>query len=281
MTRNRSLVLLPILLLLASPARADWPYASITEQSNLIHEATRVKNLDAFVSQSPFFPGFGDDVKVTTIVQRFPFDPKKLGERQAKGSAFTGWNCFGQFVGNRNVGRGKDKFDAFGNAAMTTRVSGSKNCDFFGAQTTFKGNQKQPEGSSVNVMTGVQRLPQGVDSDCYDLNTLCLHDGRFKVELDWKDFDGVSGEAVAMASGFDTGLLHFFDADNWEMLVRVLDACDVRGSDHFWVFYASTTNVEYTLTVTDTLTDQVRVYDNPLGVQSPAITDTSAFATCP
>jgi len=279
MTRSRSLILLPILLLLASPARADWPYASITEQSNLIHEATRVKNLDTFVSQSSFFPGFGDDVKVTTIVQRFPFDPKKLGERRAKGSAFTGWNCLGQFVGNRNVGRGKDKFDAYGNAAMTTRVSGSKNCDFFGAQTTFKGNQRQPEGSSVNVMTGVQRFPPGVDSDCYDLDTLCLNDGRFKVELDWKDFDGVSGEAVAMASGFDSGNFWFFNADNVEMVVKVLDACGV--ANRFWVLYAATTNVEYTLTVTDTQSDEVRVYGNPLGVQSPAITDTSAFATCP
>lgn len=48
-----------------------------------------------------------------------------------------------------------------------------------------------------------------------------------------------------------------------------------------WVLAAATTNVEYTLTVTDTQTDEERVYGNPLGVQSPAITDTSAFATCP
>ncbi|MCH7665288.1 MAG: hypothetical protein IH936_05085 [Acidobacteria bacterium] len=279
MTRNRPLVLLPLLLLLASEARAGWPYATITEQSNYIHQDTRVKDLDPFFSQSSFFPSFGDDVKVTTKVQR---DPARLAKRRAKGAATTDYSCFSSQGGtNRGLGRGKDKFNAYGDAVVTKKVSASKNCDFYSALTTFKGGQKQPEGSSVNVTTGVQRLPPGVDPECYDLNTLCLHDGRFKVTLDWSDFDGVSGEAVPMASGFDAGLFSFFDADNWEMVVKVLDACDVRGSDHFWVFYASTTNVEYTLTVTDTKSDEVRVYGNPLGVQSPAITDTSAFATCP
>ena len=36
-----------------------------------------------------------------------------------------------------------------------------------------------------------------------------------------------------------------------------------------------------TLTVTDTETGQTRSYDNPLGNCAPAVTDTSAFATCP
>ena len=52
-------------------------------------------------------------------------------------------------------------------------------------------------------------------------------------------------------------------------------------SDAFWAFYCGTTNIEYTLTVTDTVTGSVRTYDNELGQRSPAITDTSAFATCP
>ena len=43
---------------------------------------------------------------------------------------------------------------------------------------------------------------------------------------------------------------------------------------------AATTDVEYTLRVTDTLTQTVKEYYNELGVASPAITDTSAFATC-
>ena len=49
----------------------------------------------------------------------------------------------------------------------------------------------------------------------------------------------------------------------------------------FWVFAAATTDVEYALTVTDTLTGRTARYENPLGRRSPAFTDTEAFATCP
>ena len=53
-------------------------------------------------------------------------------------------------------------------------------------------------------------------------------------------------------------------------------------SDEFWVFAcAATTNVEYTLTVTDTVTGSVRTYENDLGQAAQAVTDTDAFATCP
>ena len=62
-------------------------------------------------------------------------------------------------------------------------------------------------------------------------------------------------------------------------MVKVLDGCGVNG--HYWVFAAATTNVEYTLRVEDTATGHVRRYENPLGVSSPAVTDTMAFAGCP
>jgi len=61
--------------------------------------------------------------------------------------------------------------------------------------------------------------------------------------------------------------------------VQLVDKCTVN--DHFWVFYGGTTNVEFTLTVTDTQTSQTKSYFNPLGMPAAAITDTSAFAACP
>ncbi len=42
---------------------------------------------------------------------------------------------------------------------------------------------------------------------------------------------------------------------------------------------AATTDVEYTLSVTDTVTGVTREYFNPSGRASPAVIDT--FATCP
>ena len=59
----------------------------------------------------------------------------------------------------------------------------------------------------------------------------------------------------------------------------MVNGCTNNG--HFWIFAAGTTNLEYTLRVTDTLRGETAIYTNPLGVASPAITDTRALATCP
>ena len=111
---------------------------------------------------------------------------------------------------------------------------------------------------------------------------MCLNDNRFEVEVDWRNFDGQKGAGHPMPKTDHTGLLYFLDPNipnNWEVLVNVLDMCSVN--NNYWVFAAGATDVEYTLRVTDTDTGQTRSYGNPLGTQAEAITDTSAFATCP
>ena len=77
----------------------------------------------------------------------------------------------------------------------------------------------------------------------------------------------------------DSAVLWFFNASNLEMLIKVLNACQVN--NRYWVFFAATTNVELHLTVTDTQTGQVRTYFNPLDKAALPVQDTSAFATCP
>ncbi len=80
----------------------------------------------------------------------------------------------------------------------------------------------------------------------------------------------------------DTGEFFFFNPNNTEFLIKVLDG--VNGTNafgHFWVFAAATTDVEYTLRVTDTVTGATKSYEDPLGTPAPAVVDTQAFATCP
>lgn len=109
--------------------------------------------------------------------------------------------------------------------------------------------------------------------------TLCLNDGRFKVEVNWVDFEGDEGVGTDLElPSIDSGLMWFFTDNNWELLVKVLDGCDIN--NHFWVFAAATTDVEYEMVVTDSFTGLSRVYSNDLGVSAPAVTDTGAFATC-
>jgi plastocyanin len=111
--------------------------------------------------------------------------------------------------------------------------------------------------------------------------TLCLNNGRFRAEIDWRNANGPGeGQAVPLPSAPDSGLFYFFSPTNIEMLLKVLNAC-VPPFNRFWVFYAATTNVEFTLTVTDTQTGRVNVYVNPLNQVASPVQDVNAFATCP
>ncbi len=107
--------------------------------------------------------------------------------------------------------------------------------------------------------------------------TLCLRDSRYELSLRWWTADGPSGDAPVVREGTnDSGLFRFFDEDNWEMLVKVLDGCSLNG--RHWVYAASATNLGYELNVRDTVTDVVKEYRNEPGMPSPAVADGDAFA---
>ena len=110
-------------------------------------------------------------------------------------------------------------------------------------------------------------------------NTVFLQGNRFTVDVEWTDFDNVSGPGKLITQSDDSAVLYFFSDDNWEMLIKVLDGCSIN--DHYWVFFAATTDVQFEMTVTDTQSNETRTFSNPLGQAADAITDTSAFATCP
>jgi ELWxxDGT repeat protein len=103
---------------------------------------------------------------------------------------------------------------------------------------------------------------------------LCLLGGRFRVEAAWRDGQGNSDAGHAVALTADTGWFWFFGPGNVEVLIKVLDGTALDG--HVWVFYGALSNVEYALTVTDTLTGVTRRYENPPG-QLASVADTHAF----
>jgi uncharacterized protein YfaP (DUF2135 family) len=106
--------------------------------------------------------------------------------------------------------------------------------------------------------------------------TLCLNNSRFKVQVAWRvPSQGTSGAGNAVGLTADTGYFWFFSAGNIELVVKVVDGRSFNGK--FWVFYGALTNVEYTITVTDTATGVVKTYFNPFG-QLASVADTAAFA---
>jgi hypothetical protein len=117
-------------------------------------------------------------------------------------------------------------------------------------------------------------VPNAVTTCVGTETSLCLNGSRFRVEVNWKDFDGNTGVGKAISLTSDTGYFWFFNSSNVELVVKVLDA---RGlNSKFWVFYGALSNVEYEMTVTDTLTGNVKTYSNPSGRFASA-GDTDAF----
>jgi hypothetical protein len=109
--------------------------------------------------------------------------------------------------------------------------------------------------------------------------TVCLNNGRFRVQATYSTADRRTGSATARARTSDTGLFWFFSANNIEAVVKVVNGCSLN--QRYWVFAAGLTNVAVTLTVTDTRNGQVRIYTNRVGNAFAPVQDTSAFATCP
>ncbi|MEM7582267.1 MAG: M64 family metallopeptidase [Acidobacteriota bacterium] len=136
------------------------------------------------------------------------------------------------------------------------------------------------DGETASLSRTVEVFATAPGACVETAESLCLQSGgRFKVEALWRDSVGATGAALVVPfASADSGLMVFFDAENWETLVKVLDGCGFN--DHFWVFAAATTDVEYALRVTDTNNGLARIYRNPPGNASPAITDTFAFQTC-
>lgn len=110
---------------------------------------------------------------------------------------------------------------------------------------------------------------------------LCLLD-RFLVSAVYRT--GAPGTAegtahVVPVANDGSGIFWFFAANNWEVMLKAIDGCGLN--DRFWFFSAATTNVFYRLEVFDYPSGTYRIYFNYPGPPAPAVTDTSAFATCP
>jgi hypothetical protein len=109
-------------------------------------------------------------------------------------------------------------------------------------------------------------------------SALLLNGGRFRVEATWATEGGQQGSGQAVQLTGDTGYFWFFNADNVEMVVKVLNGCGFN--QRFWVFAGGLTDVAVTLKVTNTATGLSRTYQNPLKTPFQPIQDTSAFSSC-
>ncbi len=139
----------------------------------------------------------------------------------------------------------------------------------FQATATVFGGTAPPNGACVSSAT-----------------TLCIDDvpgdRRFKIEVAFSTAIGNGsngdGKAIPLAPlGIRRGgLFWFFDITNPELLIKVLNGCEING--FYWVFWSAGTTVALELRVTDTLTGRTVVYFNTDGHPADPVTDTAAFS---
>lgn len=115
-----------------------------------------------------------------------------------------------------------------------------------------------------------------------DAQTACLQNGRFEVKVAWNNSsDAGSGQVMSFGgqrTENDESVFYSFQSPtNFEMGVKMLNACIPLFGDKFWVFVSGLTDQGWMVTVRDTLTGAVKTYSNNNGNLSQTFADTSAF----
>ncbi|MFY9826890.1 MAG: FG-GAP-like repeat-containing protein [Thermoanaerobaculia bacterium] len=180
---------------------------------------------------------------------------------------------------------GGNSFSLLRNTRVGSTLSFAPKIDFSTGPTPIRiaAGDLDGDGSSDLVVSNhgdssvsLYRDSQSTLSCTPGSTTLCLNSGRFQVKASWRvASQGTSGVGVAVPLTGDTGYFWFFGSNNVEVVLKVLDGRAVN--NHFWVFYGALSDVEYTITVTDTRTGAVKTYFNPQG-QLKSVADTTAFS---
>ena len=122
-------------------------------------------------------------------------------------------------------------------------------------------------------------LNAGEGTDCEPGGPALTVSGGYRVSLCYETANGLVGDALDW--GLDSthsGLLYFFNRDNVEILIKVLDGCGVNG--HRWVFVAPVTDLAFNLQV-EGPGGPPWTHTNRLSNTAETKSDTSAFACTP
>jgi hypothetical protein len=148
------------------------------------------------------------------------------------------------------------------------------------------GNANDIIGPRDGVLFGAGAgfLTFPVALNCTDSATgLCIEDERFLITSRWRTNPTpgthTDGNGSVVGSSANSGIFWFFSAANWEIMLKILNGCGLN--NRYWFFSAATTNVFYRMEVLDVRSGVQKIYFNYPGPPAPAVTDTSAFATCP
>jgi hypothetical protein len=154
-----------------------------------------------------------------------------------------------------------------------------------GGDSGLGGGAPEARRELADAPRDIPRTGDAADGACVrDDRTACLLAGRFEVRVDFETATEGGPARVMSFTGQRTEtdqsvFYYFFDNANFEMGVKMVDAC-VPPFDRFWIFVSGLTNQGYTVTVRDTVGGGVKSYSNQLGDYPQTIGDTDALP-CP
>ena len=124
-----------------------------------------------------------------------------------------------------------------------------------------------------------QPISGGQGTDCVPQPVATLRGGyTVNMCVEYLDNDGETVVAEALDYDLDSqqsAILYFFDRNNAEVLIKVLDGCGIN--DHRWVFVAPVTTLAFNLTV-ESPDGEVWMHENSLNQTAAAESNTMAFA---
>ncbi|MCY3932817.1 MAG: hypothetical protein OXH70_14000 [Acidobacteria bacterium] len=130
-------------------------------------------------------------------------------------------------------------------------------------------------GVTADRVASAQRVSAGARTDCEPGRTALTLAGGYKVRMCYDTYAGETGEALDYGlDSSQSGLLYFFDRDNAEVLVKVLDGCAING--HRWVFVAPVTDLGFALRI-EGPASRVWTHRNALGQVAETASDLTAF----
>ncbi len=146
-----------------------------------------------------------------------------------------------------------------------------------GPQSSGGANLVEESAAEQVTRSEAVRVPAsaGDETDCEPDSPALTLRGGYTVSMCYETSKGEVGDAGDWELDSEqSGLLYFFDRDNVEVLLKVLDGCGVNG--HRWVFVAPVTDLAFNLVV-EGPNGHRWTHSNRLGQTADAASDTSAF----
>ena len=204
--------------------------------------------------------------------ERRPQNELGRGSREYDDDGDGRWNTV--YVGNPQGRTARTVSDTTAFPCTTAEIASAKAkaAEAEGGRAAFLRSR----GLAGVGLASVERRSAGASTDCEPGGPALTLAGGYKVSMCFETYAGETGDALDWGlDSSQSALLYFFERDNAEVLVKVLDGCGVNG--HRWVFAAPVTDLAFNLRV-ESPGGEVWTHGNRLGQTADAASDVTAFS---